>query len=162
MTMASFVIDSYKATTDLERFGTGPTETRRTRTLQFASAPMYHGLVLRALIAFSTSFDGWTGSQVVGYYSDGNPWAPFISGWFPVAEFPIWYDIVRNEAPVSLVYEFSTAGAYSGYLRYLALSTGQEPPGEGPADASYPFIISVVPGFDKAIIDSALAGQVKL
>jgi hypothetical protein len=30
---------------------------------------MYHGLVLRALIAFSTSFDGWTGSQVVGYYS---------------------------------------------------------------------------------------------
>jgi len=69
MTMASFVIDTYKATTDLERFGTDPSETRRTRTLQFTRATMYHGLVLRALIAFSTSFDGWPGSQVVGYCS---------------------------------------------------------------------------------------------
>jgi hypothetical protein len=157
--MASFVIDTYKVTTDLQRFGTGPTDTRRTRSLELTSAPMYHGLVLRATIAFSTFFDGWSGSPVVGYYSDGNPWAPVVAGWFPVGEFSAWYDILRNERPVSLVYEFQ-AGA-SGYLRYLALATGQEPPGEGPADASYPHVLVLVPGFQKKILDAAIEGKVE-
>ncbi|HEX6119017.1 MAG TPA: hypothetical protein VFZ03_06150 [Dongiaceae bacterium] len=154
MTMANFEIETYKATTDLQRSGAGPTETRRTRTLELVSKPMYHGIVVKALIAFSSSFDAWNGSPVVGYYGDANPLAPTIAGWFPAAEFSAWLDLVRNERPIWLTYQFQAEGAINGYLSYLALATGPEPIGEGPTDVSYPI------GIERRVLEAAINGRI--
>src|SRR5262245_50541426 len=128
--MANFEIDTYKATTELQRSGMNPTTTYRTRTLELASKAMYHNIVIRAVIVFSTHFDAF-GAPVVGFYNDANPAAPRIAGWFPTGEFSTWLDLVQSEEPVWLVYEFGEQGAINGYLNHLALATGPEPIGEG-------------------------------
>jgi hypothetical protein len=154
--MNSYEIASYTVETYLERVGRDPTETRRSRTLELPSNVFYHGIVIRAYIGFSTFFDRWVQPDVVGYYSDANPYSPVIYGWFPVVEFPTWYDIVRNEKPVRLEYDFREPGAFSGYLRYLGLTTRGEPLGEGPVDESVPSFLSRAPGFAGSPIQDAI------
>jgi hypothetical protein len=153
--MYSFEIASYTVETDLVRVGTEPTVTYRSRALDLRSNILYHGIIVRAIISFSTYFDRWLGPEVVGYYWATNPYAPLMAGFFPVVEYPPWYDIVRNEQPVRLLYEFKEPGAFSGALGYLGLETGEEPLGEGPVDESIPSVLSRVPGFAGSPIEDA-------
>jgi hypothetical protein len=134
LAMPMFQIETYKVSTYLERF---TSETRRTRVLELIGPVLYHGIQNRALFAFSNSFDGAFSSPVVGYLTAPGGYAGFsIAGWFPVAEFSYYYDIVRSERPVHVLYEFRDAGASSGYLRKLGLGTSVEQLGEGPTDSS--------------------------
>jgi hypothetical protein len=132
--MPIFQIETYKVSTYLERF-TG--ETRRTRVLELLGPVLYHGIQNRATFAFSSSFDGVFSSPVAGYLTaPGGYTGLSIAGWFPVAEYSFYYDIVRSERPVHVLYEFRDAGASSGYLRRLGLGTSVEQLGEGPTDSS--------------------------
>ena len=131
--MPSFQIESYKVSITLERFSTG---TRRERMLELIGPTLYHGITQRASFAFSTAFDAdiW-GAPVVGF-ADNSGYSFTIVGWFPVAEFSYYYDIVRNERPVNVIYEFRDTGATSGYLSRLGLGTSMERVGEGPSDST--------------------------
>ncbi len=89
----------------------------------------------RALFAFSSFFDGVWSSPVAGYLTDGGFSGLSVAGWFPVAEFSYYYDIVRSERPIHVMYEFRDAGASNGYLRRVGLGTSTEPIGEGPSES---------------------------
>jgi hypothetical protein len=127
-----FQIETYKVSSYLERF-TG--ETRPSRVLEMTGPVLYHGIQNRASFAFSSFFDGVWGSPVAGYLTDGGFSGLSVVGWFPVAEFSYYYDILRSERPVHVLYEFRDAGASSGYLRRVGLGTSTEPIGEGPSES---------------------------
>ena len=131
--MPTFQIENYKVSATLER---SPSGTRRERVLELIGATLYHGVQQRATFAFSTNFDieVW-GSPIVGY-ANNSSYTFTIVGWFPVAEFSYYYDIVRNERPVHVVYDFSDPGSTSGALRRLGLGTSMERVGEGPSDST--------------------------
>jgi hypothetical protein len=85
--------------------------------------------------------DSWSSQQ--GYVMGLRQPEPHeIQFWkaFPKAEFPLYYDILRNEASVYIWYEAiseSSPDAESGYLELgpVRMYTGiPEPPGDGPRD----------------------------
>lgn len=130
--MPIFQIETYKVSSYLERF-TG--ETRPSRVLEMTGPVLHHGIQNRATFAFSSFFDGVWSSPVAGYLTDGGFAGLSVVGWFPVAEFSYYYDILRSERPIHVLYEFRDAGASSGYLRRVGLGTSTEPIGEGPSES---------------------------
>jgi hypothetical protein len=137
--MGSFLVDSYKVRVEVSRGGS-PVVTSRVRLLELRSAMEFHGIVEQANLVFATNWDSWSGSPVAGYYSTFNPLQPVLSAWLPSAEYPLFYDIVRSEKPVTLSYQELHGAPYetpSGfYVSEVALGTSTEPVGEGPADLS--------------------------
>ena len=132
--MPSFLIESYKVRLELQRFG-NPVVTHRNRIIEVVSVPLYHGIVERAMLNFSTYWDNWSGSPVVGYYSVANPYQPLLTAWLPSNEFSFWYDVLRAEKPLTLFYDM-TPIAGASYVSKITLGTSTEPLGEGPADVS--------------------------
>jgi hypothetical protein len=130
--MPTFEIETYKVSTQLERF-TG--ETRPSRVLEMTGPVLHHGIQNRAVFAFNPFFDGVWSSPVAGYLTDGGFSGLSVAGWFPLAEFSYYYDILRSERPVHVLYEFREGGATSGYLRTVGLGTSVEQIGEGPSDS---------------------------
>jgi hypothetical protein len=109
----SFDIESYKVSSHLQRF---PEETRPSRVLEMTGAVQFHGIQNHALFAFDPAFDGIWPNPVAGYLTDGGFAGLSVVGWFPLAEYSYYYEILRSERPVQVIYEFSVAGATSGYL----------------------------------------------
>jgi hypothetical protein len=130
--MASFVVNAYKVRLFLERSG-NPVTTSRTRLIEIIGAPEYHGIVQRANLAFSTSFDNWSNTAAVGYYSTANPLQPVLTGWLPSSEYSYWYDVIRAEKPLNLFFNISPINGAS-YVNHISLGTSSEPIGEGPED----------------------------
>ena len=130
--MASFVVDTYKVRLTLERSG-NPVITARTRMIEIVSAPLYHGIVERANLYFSTSFDNWSNTPAVGYYATANPYQPVLTCWLPSSEYSYWYDALRAERPLTFFYNISPIGGAS-YVNQISLGTSNEPIGEGPED----------------------------
>ena len=130
--MPMFEIETYKVTSYLERF-TG--ETRPTRVLAMTGPVLYHGIQNKATFAFTSAFDGVWASPVAGYLTNGGYAGLSIAGWFSLAEYTYYYDILRSESPINVIYEFREFGATSGYLRQLGLGTATEQIGEGPSDS---------------------------
>ena len=112
-------------------------ENRFERVIEMTGPVLYHNIQNRALFTFSTFFNGIASvpSANCGYLTDGGFSGLAVVGWFPVAEFPYYYDIIRNERPIQVRYEFRVSGATSGYLRLVGLGTSTEPTGEGPSDS---------------------------
>lgn len=132
--MPSFLIQSYKVRLELLRVG-NPVVTHRNRIIEVVSAPLYHGIVERAMLNFSTYWDNWSGTPAVGYYNTVNPYQPVLAGWLPSAEYSFWYDVLRAEKPLTLFYDITPIGG-ANYVSKIALGTSTEPTGEGPADVS--------------------------
>lgn len=132
--MPSFLIESYKVRLELQRVG-NPVVTHRNRIIEVVSVPLYHGIVERAMLNFSTYWDNWSGTPVVGYYSVANPYQPLLTAWLPSNEFSFWYDVLRAEKPLTLFYDM-TPIAGASYVGKITLGTSTEPLGEGPADVS--------------------------
>jgi hypothetical protein len=130
--MPSFVVDTYKVRLMLQRSG-NPPNTVRTRMIEIASTPQFHGIVEKANLAFSTTWDNWAGSPVVGYYSVSNPLQPILFGWLPSSEYSYWYDVLRAERPLTFFYDITPIGG-APYVSQISLGTSTEPIGEGPAD----------------------------
>lgn len=130
--MPTFEIETYKVSSYLERF---PGETRPSRVLEMTGPVLHHGIQHRAVFAFTSAFDGVWSSPVAGYLTDGGFAGMSVAGWFPLAEFSYYYDILRSERPIHLLYEFRDAGATSGYLRRVGLGTSVEQIGEGPSES---------------------------
>lgn len=132
--MPSFLIQSYKVRLEILRTGS-PVATHRNRIIEVVSVPQFHGLVERAMLNFSTYWDNWSGSPVVGFYSTANPYQPVLTGWLPSTEYSFWYDVLRAEKPLTLFYDITPIGGAS-YVGKITLGTSTEPLGEGPADVS--------------------------
>jgi hypothetical protein len=132
--MPSFLIESYKVRLELQRVGSPPV-THRNRIIEVASVPLYHGIVERALLNFSTYWDNWAGSPVVGFYSITNPYQPVLNAWLPSNEFSFWYDVLRAEKPLTFFYDITPIGG-ANYVGKITLGTSTEPVGEGPRDVS--------------------------
>jgi hypothetical protein len=130
--MPSFLIESYKLRLELQRVGNPPV-THRNRIIEVASIPLYHGIVERAMLNFSTYWDNWSGSPVVGFYSMTNPYQPVLTGWLPSSEFSFWYDVLRTEKPLTLFYDITPIGG-ANYVGKITLGSSTEPVGEGPKD----------------------------
>jgi hypothetical protein len=130
--MASFVVDAYKVRLFLER-SAPPVVTTRTRLIEIVGAPEFHGIVERANLYFSTSFDNWSQTPAVGFYSTANPLQPVLTGWLPSSEFSYWYDVLRAERPLTLYFNISPIGG-APYVNQISVGTSTEPIGEGPAD----------------------------
>src|SRR4029079_10605974 len=119
--MPSFVVDTYKVRLMLQRIGNPPT-TVRTKMIEIASTPLFHGIIVRANLAFATTWDNWSGSPVVGYYSDSNPLQPLLTGWLPSSEYSYWYDVLRAERPLTVFYNISPINGAS-YVDQISLGT---------------------------------------
>ena len=100
--MASFLVNLYKLRLEILRQGS-PVTTHRNRILEITSVPQFHGIVERAILNFSTLWDNWSGAAIVGHYSTFNPLQPVLSGWLPSSEYPLWYDVLRSEKPLTLL-----------------------------------------------------------
>ena len=87
------------------------------------------------MLVFSTYFDSWSGTPAVGYYDTSNALQPRLTGWFPSADYALWYDIVRSEKPLTLFYNIAPIGG-ANYVDTISLGTSTEPIGEGPEDVS--------------------------
>jgi hypothetical protein len=92
--MGSFLIDSYKTRIEVARTG-NPVVTGRTRVIELTSTIQFHGIIERAALFFSTSWDNWSGTPAAGYYDLSSPFQPRLTGWLPSAEFSLWYDLLR-------------------------------------------------------------------
>ena len=132
--MPSFLIESYKLRLEILRQG-NPVVTHRNRILEIASVPQFHGIVERAILNFSTFWDNWAVTPVVGFYSTFNPLQPILNGWLPSSEYPFWYDVLRSEKPLTLFYVITPLGG-ANYVSTITLGTSTEPTGEGPDDIS--------------------------
>jgi hypothetical protein len=135
--MSSFLVDSYRVRLEVERVG-NPVVTVRNRILEIISVAEFHGIVERAVLNFSSSFDNWSGSPVAGFYSVSNPLQPVLTGWLPSSEFSLWYDVLRSEKPLTLFYNITPIGG-ANYVNDISLGTSTstaEPIGEGPTDTS--------------------------
>jgi len=132
--MPSFLIDSYRVRLELERIG-NPAVTHRNRIIELASPQLYHGIVERAILNFSTRWDNWVTPAVVGFYNITNPYQPMLSGWLPAAEYSFWYDVLRAEKPLTFYYDITSIGG-APYVSKITLGTSTERTGEGPADVS--------------------------
>ncbi|HEU0172670.1 MAG TPA: hypothetical protein VFV58_00275 [Blastocatellia bacterium] len=132
--MPSFLIDSYRLRLEILRQGS-PVATHRNRIIEIVSVPEFHGIVERAVLNFSTFWDNWSGTPVVGFYSTLNPLQPVLSGWLPSSEYAFWYDVLRSEKPLTLFYEIAPIGG-ANYVSKITLGTSTEPTGEGPSDVS--------------------------
>lgn len=72
---------------------------------------------------------------MAGYLTDGGFSGLSVVGWFPLAEYSYYYEISRAERPVQVIYEFSVAGAGSGYLSLVGLGTSAAQIGHGPSES---------------------------
>jgi hypothetical protein len=131
--MPSFLIESYKLRTEIQRFGS-PVVTRRNRIIEIVSPPVFHSIVTRALLNFSTDWESWSGPAAVGHYTTTNPAEPSLGCWLPASEYPFWYDVLRSERPLSFFYEITPIGGAS-YVSTIAVGSTVEPVGEGPGEA---------------------------
>lgn len=61
-----------------------------------------------------------------------------LTALIPVAEFAAYYDVLRNEQPITLWVDYATEPAtnQSVDLNQFSINTGTEPLGEGPKDTS--------------------------
>jgi len=132
--MSSFLIASYNLRLELQRVG-NPVNTVRNRVLEIVSVPEFHGIIERAVLNFSTSFDNWQTSPVVGYYSTANLLRPVITGWLPSSEYSFWYDVLRSEKPLTFSYTITPING-ANYVSAVTVGTSTEPVGEGPVDLS--------------------------
>lgn len=132
--MPSFLINTYKLRLEISRQGS-PVVTRRDRILEVVSVPQFHGIVERAVLTFSTFWDNWSGTPVVGYYNNSNPYQPVVVGWLPSSEYAFWYEVLRAEKPLTFFYDITPIGGVS-YVGKMTLGSSTEPTGEGPSDVS--------------------------
>jgi hypothetical protein len=132
--MPTFSIEKYKVASYLWRSKTG---TNLERVLEMAGPVLYHDIQNHAVFAFASYFNIPVWNEPVAGYLTGGGTVQGLSviGWFPVAEFSDYYDILRSERPVHVFYEFRDAGAMSGYLKKVGLGTSTEPIGEGPSES---------------------------
>ena len=130
--MESFVVDTYKVRLVLELAG-NPGTVSRTRLIEIIGAPEHHGIVRRASLVFSTSYDSASPRSTIGYYATHNPSQPYLYGWLPSSEYSYWYDVIRAEKPLNLFFNISPINGAS-YVNHISLSTSSEPIGEGPED----------------------------
>jgi hypothetical protein len=128
-----FEIETYKVSSYLARPGN---ETTLSRVLELTSPPMFHNIRNHASFAFSTSFEHVWNEPVAGYLGILAGGLSIV-GWFPLAEYGYYYDILRSEKPVHVLYEFKEGNATAGYLSQLGLGTSFEQVGEGPSDSDH-------------------------
>src|SRR5262245_57563286 len=119
--MPSFLVESYKLRLEILRYGS-PVTTQRNRIIEIASVLQSHGTVARAILNFSTAYDNYSGVPAVGYYSTVNPFQPVLSGWLPSSEYPLWYDVLRSEKPLTLFYDIAPIGG-ANYVNKITLGT---------------------------------------
>jgi hypothetical protein len=131
--MPTFTIEKYKVASYLWRHKFG---TALERVLEMAGPVLYHDIQNHAYFAFSSAFDIPVWNEPVAGYLTGGGTVQGLSvlGWFPLAEFSDYYDILRSERPVHVFYEFQV-GVAPGYLRKVGLGTSTEPIGEGPSES---------------------------
>lgn len=128
--MSLFQIETYKVSSYLQRFSG---ETRPSRVLEMTGPVLYHGIQNRANFAFNPAFDGVWANPVAGYLTQGGFSGLSVVGWFPLAEFSYYYDILRSEKIIHVVYNFRDPGASSGYLSRVGLGTSTESIGVSPS-----------------------------
>jgi hypothetical protein len=133
--MPTFPVESYKVRVEIERAGTPPVKTLHNRVLEVVSPVQFHGIVERAVLYFSTRWDNWTSPAVAGYLDQTNPYQPRLTGWFPAADFSLFYEVLRSESPLYVFYDLAPIGGAS-YVSNIAIGSSTEPIGEGPADHS--------------------------
>jgi hypothetical protein len=130
--MQSFAIETYKVSTQLQRF---PGETRPSRVLEMVGPVLTHGIQNHAMFAYNPFFDGvWT-NPVAGYLTDGGFSGLSVVGWFSLAEYTYYYEILRSERPIQVIYDFRDAAATSGYLSMVGLGTSSAQIGHGPSES---------------------------
>ena len=132
--MGSFLVDSYKVRLEIQRLG-NPVVTQKSRIIEIASVVEFHGIVERAMLNFSTFWDNWSTTPVVGFYNTSSPLQPVLYGWLPSSEYSFWYDVLRSEKPLTLFYNITPIGG-ANYVDDISLGTSTEPIGEGPQDLS--------------------------
>lgn len=119
--MPSFEIDTYKVTSQLQRF---PGETRPSRVLDMSGPVLTHGIQNHALFAFNPFFDGiWT-TPVAGYISyPGGYNGLTVVGWFPLNEYSYYYEILRQQTAVQVIYDYvpPQPANLTGYLSMVGL-----------------------------------------
>lgn len=131
--MPLFQIETYEVSSYLNR---PAGQTRPSRVLKMTGPVLYHGIQNRATFGFHPSFGGTWGSPVAGYVSNPGYAGLSVVGWFPLQEFEYYYDILRSEKPLHVIYELRDPDAYVGYLREVGLGTATEPIGEGPSEST--------------------------
>lgn len=109
----------------------------RNTTEEIAAITVYgplaaSGIRHYAQLLFSPSASGLSGvADTVGLSSVGIR----IFADLPYRDFAPMYDLVRNEAPVHLSYEYGSSPTATKPLNYVGiLSNSLETPGEGPSD----------------------------
>jgi len=80
-------------------------------------------------ISFSDRFGGGGGFHTVDH-------GAFVRAFLPLADFPAWLDLLRNEDPVYLHWSVGAEIGEADSNGLIHLSTGPEPTGEGPTDSS--------------------------
>ncbi|GGB92051.1 hypothetical protein [Cellulomonas carbonis] len=92
-----------------------------------------HGIQNRATLYFFPTYAqlGGYALNVGGLNFDGI----HVIGLIPFGDFDRMYDVLRNEAPVHVYYSHGSSSTTTKPLTNIAIQTGPEQPGEGPADA---------------------------
>lgn len=100
--------------------------------IKISGPVLAHGIQNDATLYFSPAYTDLTGHvlNVGGLNFDGIT----VLAMLPLSEFDRMYDLLRNEAPVQLYYTYANGSTTTRPLHLVAVRTGDEPAGEGPAD----------------------------
>lgn len=98
-----------------------------------AGPVLAHGIQSSATLYFFPTYAELSGFalNVGGLNFDGI----HVLAQIPFADFDRMYDLLRGEAPVHLYYAYGSSASTTKPLTLVAVQTGDEPAGEGPADA---------------------------
>src|SRR5262249_57557412 len=128
--MGSFLIDSYKVRLEIQRAG-NPVVTTRNRVLEIVSVPQLNGIIELAVLNFSSLWDNWSGTPVVGFHNVANPLQPVLTGWLPSSEYSLWYDVLRSETPLTFFYNITPIGGAT-YVHDISFGPSPHPPAPSP------------------------------
>jgi hypothetical protein len=104
------------------------------RTLKLYSIKLANGMYSEAVLTFDSRMmrPGTNVPQALIEYSEVQPGVHHINARLPIAEFEHYYNIVRSEAPIGVMFE-EEVGQFT--YRWVGLTTAREPSGEGDSDS---------------------------
>lgn len=100
--------------------------------IRLSSPVLTHGITNDATLYYFPAYSELGGRvrNVNGLNFDGLS----VFAQIPYGDFERHYEVLRSEAPLSLVFYYGSGSTTTRPLTYVAFETGDEPPGEGPED----------------------------
>jgi hypothetical protein len=130
--MKQFRIETYRVSTFYTQAQDGVFLQRK---LELVSVPLFRGMRYEANLTFVHQ-NPWSNTAAGFLLNEPFGVSGILQLWPHINEFPIYYDMLRNEQPVYFYFEPGRRDGNHTDIITIGIGTTVEPPGEGGQDTS--------------------------